>query len=184
MDEAELLLKCFSNHNKRRLLNILIYFPMRHKDLVQVTQINPGYIGDCLKDFVIAGIIEKEKVKGEKMVIYLRWFYNTEIGIADVENMREIELSNLQDAYNKELNRRGKEKIKAKISLKSILRKRTTKNPLPEYPVNFLASVFDLFKFNDPQFKKDIEYIRRNRDKMRALSYLDTIDKEKIDTLF
>ena len=59
-----------------------------------------------------------------------------------------------------------------------IIHKRIKRNPLPGHPDKFIASVFDLFKFNDPQFKKDIHFVIKNRNEMRAFSYLLYGDKE------
>lgn len=162
MKKEEQILKCFSSYKKRRLLNILSHFPMTHKDMANVTHLNKGYIGQCLKKFVEAGLIEKEKIKGEKMVIYLRWFHNTEIGITDMK-----------------IN--GKKVVKGKIELKSLCNRQIHKNPLSEYPVNFIKEVFKLFQFENPQFKQDVNYIRNNKIKMRAISYLNYYDKGKSD---
>lgn len=173
MEISEQLLKCFKTQNQRRLLNILYDYPMTHVDLVAVTDMNEGLIGQIIKQFLKAGLIIKQKIEGEKMTIYLRWFFS--IGdpeVHDVLHSRVIELDNELRAMNRIRKRSGREPINAKIARKSLKRRHTISNPLPNYHTDFIKQVFKLFKFNDPNFDRDIKFVEDNKKQMRAISYL------------
>lgn len=172
MEQGEQLLKCFSTDNKRRLLNILNQFPMTHTDLVKVTNIKKEYVQLSLKEFVNSKLIVKDE-RSHKLRIYSPWWYDLEFSIKEVSPKRVIDLSNHVDSYNRELNRRGMDKVKVNISRKSQTRKRVNDNPLPDYPVNFIQKVFNLFQFNNPQFKKDIDFIKKNPHEMRGAQMID-----------
>jgi hypothetical protein len=173
MEISEQLLKCFKTHNQRRLLKILYDYHMTHVDLVAVTGMNEGLIGQIIKQFLQAGLIVKQKIEGEKMTIYLRWFLSRgDLEIHDVLHSRVIELDNELRAMNRIRKRSGLEPINAKIARKSLKRGHTTTNPLPNYPTDFIKQVFKLFKFNDPNFDRDIKFIEDSKEQMRAISYL------------
>jgi len=131
---------------------------MTRMDLVDITHIDKATVKDCLEEFVDAGFILSKKER-YKMRIYLCFYHLTEFVIKDHTRTKPIIVFKEYDENE------------YPFAKKKIVRERIQKNPLPGYPDYFIASVFRLFKFNDPKFKEDIRYFRKNRDKMRALKY-------------
>jgi len=118
MDKSELLLKCYSNHKKRRLLNILMYYPMTHSDLVKVTKINKDRIVDYLKEFEEAGIIKK-KLISHKLRIYLSWQHDTKFTVEDF-NLDNLDERKIIPAEGRQQSKWVSDEIKKKYKDKPI----------------------------------------------------------------
>ena len=150
---GENIYNCFSNRKKRRLLNILRYFPMTHKDFVDATGFSKRDIYVMTKEFTDADLVFKLTIS-HKFRIFMNPILDTKIGIDYVYDERGIRIE-------------GKRKL--------------TKKSTNGTPHKMLGMVFSLFKFEDPIFQKDISYLRKN--KTRAILYLSKLDHDEINKI-
>ena len=161
------LLDCFSHHNKRRLLNLLRYYPLTLMDAVKVLGLKKNHVAKFLKEFTQTGLVQKYKVSHRVVIYYC-------FSVPDIPNtFRELYLSREKSikGYNEEqfINDLFNTDIDKFIITMYQNRKI---NSVEYFPKDFISEVFRMFQIDDLQFVKDKERYSLLLPQMKAITYM------------
>lgn len=160
------LLDCFSHRNKRRLLNLLQFYPLTNKDAVKVLKLKKSLVSKYLTEFTEAGIVQRTQ-KRHKAVI----FECISIPIKPM-TLQEFILTYKIDADKYPLNKF----IVASYQMRNL-------NDAYDFAGDFISEAFRIFKINDPQFEKDLKEYNSMLSQMDAPKEIEKLSKKTLPEL-